>query len=168
MARICARCSAGMSDLLTILWKALLTYTPYSYPIFLAVALSCLVVGLSGLESQGEPTSFSGLWNIGFGSVASSTVIKLCGNPSNCSGTIPMVLLANAPQVFVSIAYFFCNNMLTVMSLAVEFNGYAAKRKTLRVSWPKGLQRSTYYLSLPYRYSIPLIISHIIIHWLVS
>lgn len=154
--------------MLTILWKALLTCTPYSYHILLTVALSCLVTGLAELQSQGESTSFSGLWNLGFGSVASSTVIKLCGNASNCSGTIPMVLLANAPQVAVSIAYFFCNNMLTVMSLAVEFNGYASKRKSLRVSWPKGLQRSTYYLSLPYRYSIPLIISHILIHWLVS
>lgn len=157
-----------MSHLLNILWKALLTCTPYSYHILLTVALSCLVTGLAGLQSQNESTSFSGLWNLGFGSVASSTVIKLCGNASNCSGTIPMVLLANAPQVAVSIAYFFCNNMLTVMSLAVEFNGYAATRKPLRVSWPKGLQRSTYYLSLPYRYSIPLIISHTIIHWLVS
>lgn len=136
----------------------------YSYPILLATALTCLILGISELEHQGESISFSGLWNIGFGSVASSTVI----NPNSDSGTIPMVLLANAPQVAVSIAYFFCNNMLTVMSLAVEFHGYATKRKPLRVSWPKGLQRSTYYLSLPYRYCIPLLISHAILHWLVS
>lgn len=79
-----------------------------------------------------------------------------------------MVLLANTPQIIVSFAYFFYNNMLTAMLLAVEFNDYAAERKPLRVSWPKGQQRSTYYLSLPYRYSIPLLITHAILHWLLS
>ena len=79
-----------------------------------------------------------------------------------------MVLLANTPQLIVSVAYFFYNNMLTSMLLAVEFNDYAAERKPLRVSWPKGHQRSTYYLSLTYRYSIPLLITHAMLHWLVS
>lgn len=79
-----------------------------------------------------------------------------------------MVLLANTPQIIVSFAYFFYNKMLTTMLLAVEFNDYAAERKPLRVSWPKGHQRSTYYLSLPYRYCIPLLITHAILHWLVS
>jgi len=79
-----------------------------------------------------------------------------------------MVLLANTPQVIASIAYFFYNSMLTAMLLADEFNDYAAERKPLRVSWPKGYQRSAYYLSLPYRYSIPLMITHTILHWLVS
>lgn len=54
------------------------------------------------------------------------------------------------------------------MLLAAEYNDYAIERKPLRVSWAKGLQRSTYYLSLPYRYSIPLMISNTILHWLVS
>lgn len=34
--------------------------------------------------------------------------------------------------------------------------------------WPKGSQHLTYYLSLPYRYSIPLLITHAVLHWLVS
>lgn len=136
----------------------------YSYPFLLLMSLAFIGLTFPGLKNQGESTTFSGLWNMGFGSVSSSTVIS----PSNGSGTIPMVLLANAPQVAVSIAYYLCNNMFTVMSLAVEFNGYATNRKPLRVSWPKGLQRSTYYLSLPYRYGIPLLISHTILHWLVS
>lgn len=79
-----------------------------------------------------------------------------------------MILLANTPQIIVSIAYFFYNNMLTTMLLTVEFNDYASKRKPLRVSWPKGIQQSTYYLSLPYGYSIPLLIVHTTLHWLVS
>lgn len=35
------------------------------------------------------------------------------------------------------------------MLLAVEFNDYAAERKPLRVSWPKGHQRSTYLPQSP-------------------
>lgn len=54
------------------------------------------------------------------------------------------------------------------MLLAAEYDGYARQRKPLRVSWPKGHQRSTYYLTLPYRYSFPLMISHTLLHWLIS
>ncbi|KAL4908406.1 hypothetical protein BDW74DRAFT_100443 [Aspergillus multicolor] len=41
-------------------------------------------------------------------------------------------------------------------------------RPVIRVSWPIGAQRSTYYLSLPYRYSILLQIASALLHWLVS
>lgn len=127
-----------------------------------------LTMSLIKLEDERGIMSFSDLWDLGFGSVSSSTVLKLCENPGDCSRIIPIVLLANTPQVIASLAYFFYNNTLTIMLLTAEFNNYATKRKPLRVSWPKGLQRSTYYLSLPYRYSIPLLINHVILHWLVS
>lgn len=54
------------------------------------------------------------------------------------------------------------------MLLTAEYNDYATEREPLRVTWPKGLQRSTYYLSLPYRYSIPLLVASTVLHWLVS
>ncbi|KAJ5170164.1 uncharacterized protein N7500_002947 [Penicillium coprophilum] len=41
-------------------------------------------------------------------------------------------------------------------------------KKSLRVSTPTGMQRSSYVLSLPLTYSIALIIAMIILHWLVS
>ncbi|KAG2416588.1 hypothetical protein HFD88_007803 [Aspergillus terreus] len=37
---------------------------------------------------------------------------------------------------------------MTCMLLAAEYDDYAVERKPLRVSWPRGAQRSTYYLSL--------------------
>ena len=86
------------------------------------------------------------------------------GRGSNLSA----VLLANCPQISASVAYFLYNNVLTTMLLAAEYDGYAQQRKSLRVSWPKGHQRSTYYLSLPYRYSFPLMASHALLHWLIS
>lgn len=54
------------------------------------------------------------------------------------------------------------------MLVAVEYESYAVGRKYLRVSWPQGDQRSTYYLSLPYRYSVPLLSASALLHWLVS
>lgn len=83
-------------------------------------------------------------------------------------GIIWMVLLANTPQLLVSLAYFMYNALLSCMLLAAEYDDYALQRKPLRVSWPKGSQRSTYYLSLPYRYSIPLLGASAVLHWLVS
>ncbi|KAK6823888.1 hypothetical protein RU639_006492 [Aspergillus parasiticus] len=55
------------------------------------------------------------------------------------------------------------------MALAHEWCQYAIQRKGLRVSAePMGSQRSTYFLSLPYRYAIPFIISSTLVHWLIS
>ena len=41
-------------------------------------------------------------------------------------------------------------------------------RKSLRVSAPSGAQRSTPWLSLPYRYAIPLLLAMGLLHWLAS
>ena len=41
-------------------------------------------------------------------------------------------------------------------------------RKTLRVSAPEGIQRSSYFVSMPWRYGIPLISAMSILHWLAS
>lgn len=54
------------------------------------------------------------------------------------------------------------------MLLTQEWCGYAMKRKGLRVSSPKGIQRGTYRLQLPYRYGIPVLVGSGVLHWLVS
>ncbi|EHA28141.1 hypothetical protein ASPNIDRAFT_189221, partial [Aspergillus niger ATCC 1015] len=108
-------------------------------------------------------TTFSALWQLGFGSATPYTIFSL---PH--SNVVSMSLLANTPQIAVSIGYFLYNNLLTHMLLAAEHDDYASQRKALRVSWPQGSQRSSYYLSLPYRYSIPLMIASMLLHWLVS
>lgn len=45
---------------------------------------------------------------------------------------------------------------------------YAHRRSTLRVTSPKGAQRSTYWLQLPYTYSLPLLILSSLLSWLAS
>ncbi|KAB8256554.1 hypothetical protein BDV32DRAFT_153176 [Aspergillus pseudonomiae] len=80
---------------------------------------------------------------------------------------ISMAILGNTPQLFHSVIYFLYNNLITCMVLAAKYNDYGNERKVLRVSEPRGAQRSTYYLSLPYRYIVPLLLSSAVLHWLV-
>ncbi|KAJ6143548.1 hypothetical protein N7471_003001 [Penicillium samsonianum] len=83
-------------------------------------------------------------------------------------GFIATVLAVNVPQVVITIVYAVYNNTLTRMLLAAEYNDFGVERKPLRVSFPTGEQRSTYYLSVPYRYSVPFLILSTLAHWLAS
>jgi len=60
------------------------------------------------------------------------------------------------------------NGMFTRMLTAAEWTQFAVTRKTLRVSRPRSGQRSTYWLQLPWKYSLPLLTVSIFLHWLVS
>ncbi|KAH8429651.1 uncharacterized protein LDX57_007323 [Aspergillus melleus] len=81
---------------------------------------------------------------------------------------LSLILLANIPQLGLSTIYFFHNDIITNMVLAAEYADYSHERKPLRVSWPRGSQRSTYWLSLPYKYSLPMIVLSALMHWLLS
>lgn len=54
------------------------------------------------------------------------------------------------------------------MLMEDEWNRFAVERKPLRVTSPTTNQRSTYYLSLPYVYALPLAVCSGLMHWLVS
>lgn len=83
------------------------------------------------------------------------------------------ILLANLPQLLISITYFLYNQILTSMLAASEYSSYSTHRKPLRVTHPEKnvpgcRQRGSYWLSIPYRYSIPLLITYGVLHWLIS
>ncbi|KAF1847379.1 uncharacterized protein K460DRAFT_276280, partial [Cucurbitaria berberidis CBS 394.84] len=77
-------------------------------------------------------------------------------------------LLANTPQVLLSYLYLAFNALYTNMFVANELSAYAHERKPLRVTSPVGLQRSTYWLNVPYRYAIPLTMISAVFHWLTA
>ncbi|KAJ5721210.1 uncharacterized protein N7483_009144 [Penicillium malachiteum] len=108
--------------------------------------------------------ALSGIWSMGFGSANTNTLITI--NLSH--NMIALILLANVPQLVLSIQYYLINSMLTCMLVAAEWDAYALHRKHLRVSNPHGEQRSTYYLSLPFRYSVPKLTLFTLAHWMVS
>ncbi|KGO53592.1 hypothetical protein PEX2_062000 [Penicillium expansum] len=88
--------------------------------------------------------------------------------PLGYMGFIATVLAVNVPQAVITIIYAVYNNALTRMLLVAEYNDFGVERKPLRVSFPTGEQRSTYYLSIPYRYSVPFVVLSTLAHWLAS
>lgn len=77
-------------------------------------------------------------------------------------------MVSNSPQLLLAVIYVSYNLLLTSMMMTAEYNDSAVQRKALRVSKPKGQQRSTYYLQLPYRYAVPLTTCLGVLRWLVS
>ncbi|KAJ9224610.1 hypothetical protein DTO021C3_722 [Paecilomyces variotii] len=148
------------------IWRWVVTITLCVF--LLSVTGFLLSDGIASITSYGSSAALPALWQLGFGTATPTTLITAFSATGGSSSFIGMILLANVPQLLVSTAYFLYNGLLTNMLLAAEYDDYAMSRKPLRVSWPKGQQRSTYYLSLPYRYGIPLLIVSAMLHWLVS
>ncbi|KAF9061622.1 hypothetical protein BDP27DRAFT_1428743 [Rhodocollybia butyracea] len=78
------------------------------------------------------------------------------------------VLIANLPQLIFSMIYLVFNGLCTKLFLALEWSSYAQSRKPLRVSDPHGDQRSTYFLNIPFRFGVPLMVYSALLHWLLS
>lgn len=131
------------------------------------IAMTQILPQFAAAAAQGiayGDISVSQIWDIkGFGAVQSNALL------TNLARTyVGMQLLANTPQLLVSLLYFLFNDHLTRMLHAADYNQYALTRRPLRVSFPQGSQRSTFYLSIPYRYSLPLLFTFTLIHWLIS
>ncbi|OJJ46763.1 hypothetical protein ASPZODRAFT_66871 [Penicilliopsis zonata CBS 506.65] len=131
----------------------------------LGVSIFLFVISMANASGGEGFISLAAAWEMGFGQPSSTAMI---GSSFVSTNLIALVLISNTPQLVLSILYFLCNSLLTAMLVAAEFDSYAIRRKPLRVSWPQGLQRSTYYLSLPFRYSVPLLIVSAVMHWLLS
>ncbi|KAL3478462.1 hypothetical protein BJX99DRAFT_256359 [Aspergillus californicus] len=133
----------------------------------LVIVLALLGRGIAQQKNEGVEMSLSTFWNAGLGRANPMTVIQvfIYRGPSQFWGA---VILANSWQLEISILYLLYNTLLTRLCIAVEWSHYGLERKFLRVSCPNGMQRSTYFLSLPFRYSIPLSACLLLLHWLVS
>jgi hypothetical protein len=106
---------------------------------------------------------------IGLQSVDPRTIVQSQLEFQGIAGIVSNVIVANAPQVIISLIYFSYNAAITSMLLAHEWSSFFARAKSLRVSSHReGLQRSTYFLQLPYRYALPLLGFSALLHWLAS
>lgn len=92
-----------------------------------------------------------------------------CNNAMSNKARVIHVMTANGFQVLISLLYLFYNGILTHQIIADELISFFRQKKTLRISFPQhSLQRSSYFLSLPWRYALPLMLAFIAIHLLVS
>ncbi|KAL3441795.1 hypothetical protein BJX65DRAFT_299460 [Aspergillus insuetus] len=114
-----------------------------------------------GVDLLNDPIGAS----LGIGRQSIGDTILLTG-----SSVTSLVLLCNTPQLLLSILYYLCNATMSAMLATAEYNSYATTptHKPLRTSWPRGQQHSTYYLSIPWRYGLPLLIISTTLHWLLS
>lgn len=114
-----------------------------------ALSLASYLLNL-GVEhvSVYETPSLAALWNRGFGQVSVDTLIDFT-EIMTLEGPVVMVLIANLPQLILSLLYTALNGMWTAMLVGVEWNTYGQEHKGLRTSSPVGNQRRTYWLSLP-------------------
>ena len=143
----------------------------------MALFASCMITVSSLLAfgvfsanfNNGSTLSAKGLLDLGIGAVHPATLISGWILPSIGGSTVvASVLIANIPQPILSFIYLLFNGCFTGMLLGDEWSHFAHERKPLRVSDPKPGQRSTYFLQLPYRYAVPLIILSGVLHWSVS
>jgi hypothetical protein len=127
-----------------------------------AILAVCVLFSFAYLWSRQTPNQ---LVTLGFGSLNPNAIIEFHEGPL---GLAKCVLLANTPQLILSFLYLMYNGLYTCMHLAHEYGGYATDRKSLRVTTPRGTQRSTYWLQLPYTYGVPLILASAVLHWFIS
>ena len=115
--------------------------------------------------------SMSAIWQQGFQASANNLVTEIWFPTGHRRFELPShILFANGFQLLFSFVYIFYNNIITRQLIAAEWIRFLSPRgkKPLRVSSPIGMQRSSYMLSLPMSYSVPLMFSFMLLHWLIS
>ncbi|MCJ1263852.1 hypothetical protein MMC22_003722 [Lobaria immixta] len=133
----------------------------------LAVTVCAGLLGW-GISAIRGPKDIGTLWKLGLGAVSTRTLInwESTGGPSTLVGN---VLVANIAQPILSFIYFTYNGIFTCMLAEREWNQFARKMGGLRISSiPCGSQRSSYFLQLPYRFAIPIMVLSGVLHWFVS
>ncbi|CAH0003645.1 unnamed protein product [Clonostachys byssicola] len=137
--------------------------------IALAVILTLLGYGIYMLNTRYQRGGFNFLWSLGLGSITPYNLIQWKIPTKGDIAVIATVLVVNLPQVLLSILYIVLNGLFTTMAAGGEWSNFGHKNhQPLRVSFPKGAQRSSFFLQLPYQYGIPMLVLSVLMHWLTS
>jgi hypothetical protein len=156
-----------------------------SRPRWLITLISCIIViavvsfllGIGNSILMDSTLDIISPYTIGFGTFDPLATLNIFANSSTSSTAdefastsllLSMVTVANLPQVIVSCLYFAYNTIYTSMVSADEFSRFSSHRKALRTTNPRGEQRSTYWLSLPWTYALPIAACSSVLHWLIS
>ena len=131
--------------------------------LYLVVGIVLLILSVGGARSA---YTVSQIWALGLGDVNSHTNLGISGNTT--AGLLRDVLVANSFQLALSTTYFLYNSLYTAQCSAIEWASYTIKRRPLRVTYPRGQQRSTYWLQLPYTYGLLLTTFLMLMHFLIS
>ncbi|KAI0455296.1 hypothetical protein F5B21DRAFT_524017 [Xylaria acuta] len=156
-------------------WMSAATWPQWACLIALYIAFitgfyTSLGLLTASLKNRHFVLTFSFFRSLGFGSVSELTYLNIQLPRGDPVGLISNVLIINSPQLLFSIMYSVCNATITTFLVQHEFSLMytRAHRKPLRVSEPVGIQRSSYFISLPLRYGVPVNLFSAVFHWLIS
>ena len=139
-------------------------------------ALGVTAYGIYAWQVIGTGLTFSDrLKRFAFGTVDPMTSL-LPGSTDIRGGspnTFPLqVVIANCPQLWLSISYLFWNNQITRIYMEGEWRSFYRNAQKPRISYGKAKGevgvRETRWLQLPYTLSFVLIVLNTVLHWLVS
>lgn len=145
-----------------------LTADLYRFVCFWIATLYLLITGPTSYYDDGTST-LSAITSNGIGRLNVNKTVDL-----GSETILGNVIVANSPQLLVSLLYRLYNDLVTRIHLAAQWSSYGHARKPLRVlnaqkdQLTANEQRSYYILSLPLRISIPLLVLMMILHWLIS
>ena len=164
--------------LLHIPWRKALGFWDVLVAVFWWVsALGIVTFGIWEWFMVGQGMSWSDRWKrFGLGSVdpATSIVPGSANYQEGTPNTFPLqVIIANLPQLWLSIGYLLWNNQISRIWLEREWRGYYNRRRVPRVSYDTGTNTkeevvATRWLQLPYWLTFLLIALNTVLHWLVS
>ena len=132
--------------------------------ISLLISVALLARGIEFIRSLGFYTATAQTWHLGWGKPIAGVYIAL----DSRQGWLRCVLLANACQQVISLLYMLFNRLLTSICLTKEWAQFTQTCKPLRVTHPIDSQRSSYFISLLWRYGAPFSVAFAIRYFLVS
>lgn len=140
------------------------------YIIFLTALYTSFGLLVTSLKQRHYALTISFFRYLSFGSVSELTYLNVQLPRSDPVSLITNVLIINSPQFLFSIMYTAPGAVMTTFLVQREFNLLytRAHLKPLRVSEPVGIQRSSYFISLPLSYGVPLNLFSAVFHWLIS
>ncbi|KAF6796528.1 hypothetical protein CSOJ01_13126 [Colletotrichum sojae] len=131
---------------------------------YFGLIMACAFLFTGGLYQM---SGSGNIITLGLGAVQTKTILNT--GALGQGSILANILLVNTPQMVLSLIYFTYNTQCTSISIITEWDRFSNEAKSLRVSTtPEGTQRDTYFLQLPYRYSLPILIFSGGLHWLIS
>lgn len=157
-------------------------WTVVSITAAVALGLGLFSMSLIALRRYRQEPTLGNVWRSGIGRINSYMLIG--GAFRQGTGTTQVIvghiLFANIFQLMISIIYLLYNNCLTRQVLADQWTRFMRTtklvpegqpipdRKPLRVSSHVGFQRTSYMLSLPWSYAMPMMLAFTIPHTLIA
>ncbi|KAI4107154.1 MAG: hypothetical protein LQ345_007158, partial [Seirophora villosa] len=127
-----------------------------------------LAAGITGLKNRNFPTDVHSLMSMGFGAVHPKSLVGFITPSASAKSLYLSVGFSNLWQFVISLLYLAYNAVLTAMLVANEWDEFGKTRKTLRLTSPQGHQRSSYFISVPLKYGLPVLVAFGALHYTIS